>query len=326
MKNKSIISIFLILSIIIGIFSCSAISSSAISLARPTVNIINGGSTDGLLVKWNSVRNASWYLVAYRAKNSGGYGKGYSYYDTGNKTSVVLPKLKSGVCYEVQVRANANGNTSSWSYTRTMTFLERPHQINSYIWRTNNENRKHLYWSKIAGANSYQLVRWNVKNKRWDTIYVGSNNYFDDRQANYGSWKYQLRAMYRTKNDGTAFSYWSPVGYINWYPVVELNESCSVFKQNNKYYYCLYMEHMWTNNAMLTFKNRNGEMLEILVKGSGANQKGNNWRILNYVKQIEIDIETDRYWEFAGVQAVENGKRVGVMDWKAFMRPRNDTL
>ena len=55
MKKKSIISIVLVLSIIASLFTMSAISTSAAGKpAAPSVTIVNGGSANGLYVRWTS--------------------------------------------------------------------------------------------------------------------------------------------------------------------------------------------------------------------------------------------------------------------------------
>ena len=107
--KKRVLSILLIMSIITSIFTVSAATAdAAVKPATPSVTIVNGGSANGLYVKWNSVGNKASYQVAYRPAGSYGCGQGYSYKTTSN-TNITLTGLKSGVSYQVQVRAYANG-------------------------------------------------------------------------------------------------------------------------------------------------------------------------------------------------------------------------
>ena len=74
-------------------------------------------------------------------------------------------------------------------------------------------------WSKVNGANSYQLVKWDEAYRRWSYIYTGSSTqYLDDYVWSGKTYKYQVRAMYVTKNNGTAYSSWSSVCSYQYYP------------------------------------------------------------------------------------------------------------
>ena len=69
--KKRVLSILLIMSIITSIFTVSAATAdAAVKPATPSVTIVNGGSANGLYVKWNSVGNKASYQVAYRPAGS----------------------------------------------------------------------------------------------------------------------------------------------------------------------------------------------------------------------------------------------------------------
>lgn len=211
--KKRIVSIFLVISVIASLFAVTAVSSSAAAKpATPVVKIHNGGSANGLYVTWNNISPRATYQVAYRRIGA----TGYTYTNT-NKTNITLTNLKSGVGYQVQVRANINGIYGNYSKTKSMTFLSRP------LIRDSVDARDYLLisWTKIPGANCYELVKWNVAKRKWDTVYFGNSASFRDGSARAGeSYRYQLRAKYKTEKNGTACSAWSNVDYAVYYPKI----------------------------------------------------------------------------------------------------------
>ena len=221
--KKRIVSLFLIISVLTSLFAVSAVSTSAASKpATPSVTIANGGSSQGLYVTWKKVANNAVYTIAYRPVGNYRSGQGYTYRTTAN-TNITLTGLTSGVCYQVQVRARVNGVYGNYSYTKSMTFLSRP-LLRDYL----DDDREYLViaWNSVRGANSYQLVRWNVDNRRWDTVYNGNSVKFTDRSVKAGeSYRYQVRAMYKTQKNGTAYSMWSNVDYPIYYPKITVNAS-----------------------------------------------------------------------------------------------------
>ena len=209
---------FLIITVLAGIFTVSSASASAASKpATPTVTIANGGSSQGLYVSWNRVATGAVYQIAYRPNGNWRSGQGYTYKTTAD-THITLTGLTSGVCYQVQVRARVNGVYGGYSKTKSMTFLSRP-----LIRDSLEDDLLAISWNKIKGANCYQLVRWNESTRRWDTIYKGSTVGYLDRSAKAGkSYRYQLRAMYKTAKNGTAYSAWSNVDYATYYPQIKV--------------------------------------------------------------------------------------------------------
>ena len=216
--KKRILSIFLIITVLAGIFTVSSASASAASKpATPMVTIANGGSSQGLYVSWNRVANGAVYQVAYRPNGNWRSGQGYTYKTTAD-THITLTGLTSGVCYQVQVRARVNGVYGSYSKTKSMTFLSKP-----LIRDSLEDDLMSISWNRIKGANCYQLVKWNESTRRWDTIYTGGTVGYLDRSAKAGkSYRYQLRAMYKTEKNGTAYSAWSNVDYAIYYPKINV--------------------------------------------------------------------------------------------------------
>lgn len=220
--KKRIISMFIIISVLTSLFTVSAISTSAASKpATPSVTIANGGSSQGLYVTWNNVSNNAVYQVAYRPVGNYRSGQGYTYKTTANR-NITLTGLTSGVCYQVQVRARVNGVYGNYSKTKSMTYLSRP-LLRDFL---DDDEYLVLNWNGVKGANYYQLVKWNTANRRWDTVYNGYSVKFTDRSAKAGeTYRYQVRAMYWTQNNGTAYSAWSNVDYPVYYPKITMSGS-----------------------------------------------------------------------------------------------------
>lgn len=219
--KKRIISLFLIISVLTSLFAVSAvITSAAAKPATPNVTVWNGGSSQGLYVTWSNVSNNAVYQVAYRPVGNYRSGQGYTYITTTNR-GITLTGLTSGVGYQVQVRARVNGVYGNYSKTKSMTYLSRP-LLRDYL----DDGREYfmLSWSGVRGANGYQLVKWNTGSRKWDTVYNGSSTKYLDRSAKAGeSYRYQVRAMYRTQNYGTAYSAWSNVDYAVYYPQITMS-------------------------------------------------------------------------------------------------------
>ena len=220
--KKRIISMFLIISVLTSLFAVSAVSTSAAAKpATPNVTVWNGGSSQGLYVTWNNVSNNAVYQVAYRPVGNYRSGQGYTYKTTANR-NITVTGLTSGVCYQVQVRARVNGVYGNYSKTKSMTYLSRP-LLRDFL---DDDEYLVLNWNGVKGANYYQLVKWNTANRRWDTVYNGYSVKFTDRSAKAGeTYRYQVRAMYWTQNNGTAYSAWSNVDYPVYYPKITMSGS-----------------------------------------------------------------------------------------------------
>ena len=237
--KKRILSILLVMSVMASIFALSAATTdAAVKPPTPSVTVVNGGSAQGLFVKWNSVGAYTSYQVAYRPAGNYGCGKGYTYRATAN-TNIVLTGLKSGTCYQVQVRAYRNGVYGNYSNTKSMTFVARP---TLKCGLDGNGQFFYISWSKVSGANSYQLVKWDDKYHRWAYLYTGSaTQYLDDNVWSGKTYKYQVRAMYVTKNNGTAYSAWSNLCSYLYYPTIlfsgKRTENILTFFGGGKYTY-----------------------------------------------------------------------------------------
>ena len=268
-KTKRVLSIFLVLTMIASLFAIGTINSDAATKpARPTLSIVNGGSASGLYIKWNSVANAKQYRLAYRQKGA----KSYNYLIFGSGTQhTTISGLKSGVAYEAQVQGIGTNNVNGpWSYNKSMTFIAVP-KLTIKQAGSNTAPYQNLSWNKITGANGYQVVkrgipvnqffvecknngttkakqkdivnRYKKQNSNWKTILNKNVTAFNDQEKAYGRFYYQIRAYYKTENNGTAYSAWSTVKETTLHPKVEIaKDSYYVVDNLGQYNYTLYLK------------------------------------------------------------------------------------
>ncbi len=165
--------------------------------AAPTVSVANG--TGGLDVAWGKVANAQSYIVYYKTATSG-----WSSVST-TGTKVTLPKVQSGKMYYVQVQSiGANGVKGNYSKVKSMTYLSRA-AITSLTYNGNNT----LKWNAVPGANKYQIARLRTGDKSYTYLYTTSPTLTEKNAIGGITYTYQVRAMYQTANNGTAYGAWS---------------------------------------------------------------------------------------------------------------------
>ena len=118
--------------------------------------------------------------------------------------------VKSGVLYYVQVRPHGNGVSGPFSKPKSMTYIG---PANLKLSMSGSDLT--LGWNSVAGANKYQIAKLKKGDPAYEYIYTTDNSYID--KAVTGSkdfYSYQVRAMYETENDGTAYGAWSSVWYF----------------------------------------------------------------------------------------------------------------
>lgn len=304
--KKRIISIFLIISVITSLFAVTAVSSSAATKpASPVVKIHNGGSANGLYVTWDNISPRATYQIAYRPY---GY-RAYNYTNT-NKTNITLTNLTSGVCYQVQVRACINGVYGGYSKTKSMTFLSRPSLKDS----VDSNQCLVLSWNAVRGANVYELVKWNASKKKWVRVFYSSSRTYVDGSARAGEYgRYQVRAMYKTEKNGTAYSAWSPVDYTVYYPKINVksfttivigSESSRIARGLKKFNY----DVSWT----LRYPNSN----QLYQVRFAENPNSTKDVVTIKVKGRKCTFKSDNAYKYVCVRYLnEFGQPVGPVEW-----------
>lgn len=147
----------------IMVFSTTS-ASAATNLSRPTLTILNGGSTqDALRVKWTAVPGATGYMLAWRQRGSG-HAYNTRYISNATSYSIAYDEhntnfaLKHGALYEVQVRPtndNIAQNFGPWSYNKTMTYLKKE----GYVSLLNRkDNIVTVEYGRYQFVNQYQIA------------------------------------------------------------------------------------------------------------------------------------------------------------------------
>ena len=165
--------------------------------AAPTVSVANG--VKGLDVAWGKAANAKSYVVYYKTANSN-----WSSFST-SSTKATITNVSSGKYYYVQVQSiGANGVKGSYSKVKTMTYLSRAN-ITSLTYNGNNT----LKINAVPGANKYQIARLKSGDKAYTYFYTTSTTFTEKNAVGGVAYTYQVRAMYQTANNGTAYGAWS---------------------------------------------------------------------------------------------------------------------
>ena len=164
----------------------------------PSTSLSNTSS--GLNASWNAVSNAASYIVYYKTSSQ----SNWSSFST-NTTSCYIPNTQSGTLYYVQVQSiGANGVKGDYSNVKSMTYIAQP-TITGLSYNGNNT----LTWNKINGANKYQIARKKTGDTAY-TYFTTTTTSFTEKNISAGiTYTYQVRAMYETANNGTAYGAWS---------------------------------------------------------------------------------------------------------------------
>ena len=222
MKTR-ILSVIMALALAISIFVVSIGSISAAGKPDLSIKNVSGGQR----ITWSSTgaqryylylgvynydtRKAEWrvyrevkgtnYIVNHNSLHSSGWKKYVNYQPT--------TILKSGQAYCYQIHAgnvNTNGRPidNRYSNVKSMTYLAVP-----FLNWTIDGNRITL-GAYSQGANDYQYrYRYNSESTYHYVSKVPNTDYaIMDRDIKV---RYEARSLYRTKNNGTAYSEWAHV-------------------------------------------------------------------------------------------------------------------
>ena len=173
-------------------------TKSAVTLAQATVSLAN--KSNGIRAAWGAVKGAKRYAVYYKAAED-------SKWTTASTTNTYYPILnvKSGTQYYVQVRPVAGNISGTYSKVKGMTFLSVPE-----VTLSNTVDGSVVSWKKVEGANGYQIAKLKKGTSAYSYITTEDTSYLDKDVAGGSVYYYQVRAMYKTENNGTAYGTWSP--------------------------------------------------------------------------------------------------------------------
>lgn len=166
-----------------------------IPAVQPNVSLSN--KSNGIRAEWNKVSGATEYIVYYMEA-----GTKWSSATTKNNYFPYL-NTKSGTLYYVQVQPIFNGAKGLYSKVKSLTFIAQPKLSGN-----KQSGNVKLTWNAIGGANRYQIATRKVGESAYRYITVYNTSYLDSSFKK-GENEYQVRAMYATENNGTAYGYWS---------------------------------------------------------------------------------------------------------------------
>ena len=172
--------------------------------AAPALSLSN--SANGLTALWSDITGASYYIVYYKSA----FNNGYSNLETGD-TTCVIPETESGTLYFVKVQAvSAEGVRGYESAEKSLTYIA--HAGNTEI--NFNGSSNVCVWNSVGGANKYQIAKKKSGDKAFTYFTTTSNTFTDKNVVKANTYYYQVRAVYATADNGTAYGAWSPVSSV----------------------------------------------------------------------------------------------------------------
>ena len=172
-------------------------SKSVVTLAQTNVSLAN--KSNGIRAQWNAVGGAKRYAVYFKSAEDAAW-------STASTTDTFYPILnvKSGTLYFVQVRPVAGNISGTYSKVKAMTFIGRP-----AVTLSNAMDGVNVGWNSVQGANRYQIAKKKNGASSYSYYITENTSYQDKDVAGNTNYSYQVRAMYATENNGTAYGEWS---------------------------------------------------------------------------------------------------------------------
>ncbi len=161
---------------------------------KPNVSLSN--KSNGIRAEWGKVAGATAYIVYYKPS-----GANWSSTTTKNNYFAYL-NTNSGTLYCVQVQPVFNGTKGLYSKVKSLTFIGQP-----AVTLTKVSNGAKLSWNAVGGANKFEVAKKPVGSSSY-VYYTTTKRSIVDTSGKSGD-VYQVRAMYATQNNGTAYGAWS---------------------------------------------------------------------------------------------------------------------
>ena len=172
--------------------------------AAPALSLLN--SANGLTALWTDINEASYYVVYYKSA----FNNGYSTLETGD-TTCVIPETESGTLYFVKVQAVSCYEVSGYeSAEKSLTYIARAGNTEINF----NGSSNVCVWNSVGGANKYQIAKKKSGDKAFTYFTTTSNTFTDKNVVKANTYYYQVRAVYATADNGTAYGAWSPVSSV----------------------------------------------------------------------------------------------------------------
>ena len=183
----------------------SWVSKSALTrLATPKAKIA-ANSNGGFKISWNKIAGADKYQVYYDN------GSGYKHFKTVTGTSLTLGTTTYGKKYSFKVRALKSSNsaiTSAFSNAVTGTNTKKLQTPSGVKLKKNKNGSFTISWSKVTGANKYQVYLYDTKTKKYKLYKTTTSANVTTGKATKGkTYQYKIRAVRNNNSKATsAFS------------------------------------------------------------------------------------------------------------------------
>lgn len=160
--------------------------------------------SDGIKLEWDEIDDAKQYYVCATESGTNVWQKYYT-----EECEFLYKNLQSGKQYYFQVQTISNdGTKSAFSSPRGLTYLAAP-ALNAVVNSFEDDGTLKLSWSAVKGANKYKIAKIRSDSDSYEYIDVTSNSYTDTKVYDGYTYRYQVRAMYSTEKNGTAYGWWS---------------------------------------------------------------------------------------------------------------------
>lgn len=146
----------------------SKVVSATRKLARPEVTLKNVSSNGKIIVSWESQKGARTYEV-YRATSKTG---SFSKIKTTTSTSFTDTSSAAGKTYYYKVRALGSISAANSAYSEAASGICKLSRPSVTLKNSDSSGQVVLSWSKVTGAQSYEVYRADSKNG--DYVYLKS--------------------------------------------------------------------------------------------------------------------------------------------------------
>ena len=176
-----------------------ASAEKGVKPAAPVISLANTAA--GLKASWNAVNDVRSYVVFYRTDPN----EEWISFETG-ETSALIPEAISGTLYYVKVQSIGDVS-GDYSKVKSMTCIDRAALTDASY----NGSSVLLAWNGVNGANKFQIARLKAGESSFRYFTPTATSFSDNGVAAANTYYYQVRAMYVTAKNGTAYGAWSPV-------------------------------------------------------------------------------------------------------------------
>ena len=170
--------------------------------SAPDVRLSN--TAEGIKLEWAETPNADEYLVCGTEAGKNNWRKYYI-----KETEYIFGGIGSGKQFYFQVQAILkDGSKTAFSSPRGMTYIAVP-VLNAVNNSFETDGTLKLSWSSVGGANRYRIARMRTGDEDYEYFYSDTNSFVDRNVYDGNTYRYQVRAMYTTPKNGTAYGWWS---------------------------------------------------------------------------------------------------------------------